>query len=416
MKPKRLRSALALVLLAGMLVSCGTTGPSADAADPTASGQPAAPAGCTISGTARDDVLRGTPGDDTICGLGGNDVLLGRRGDDALIGGAGSDALFGGAGLDELRGGPGIDLLQGGRGRDVLRGGSGDDRCEAASAERAGSCSGPADDPVIAAAGDIACAPDGTRDADSCQQRAASELLANGDAWTVLTTGDNQYDDGELADFQVSYAASWGRVKAITRPSPGNHDYHVSGARGYYSYFGPLAGKRGKGYYSFEVGDWHLIALNSNCGEVGGCDEGSAQERWLRADLAAHPSACTLAYWHHPRFSSGTHGNNGSYDAFWQALYGAGADVVLNGHDHTYERFAPQDPDRRADPAGIREFVVGTGGKSLYDFGTPEPNSEVRDADTFGVLELTLRADGYDWRFVPIAGGSFEDSGSASCH
>jgi acid phosphatase type 7 len=407
-----LRAVFAPMLLTGVLASCH------DARGPTGTSVPAVTvgsAGCTIAGTARDDVLRGTPGDDVICGGEGHDVLLGRGGSDVLLGGRGSDALFGGAGADELVAGPDIDLLQGGPGRDVLRGGTGKDRCDAGSRDRATSCAGPSGDPVVAAAGDIVCPPGGSSGSSSCQQVATSDLLVGGDAWRVLTTGDNQYDDGELSAFREAYAASWGRAKAITRPSPGNHDYHVADARGYFAYFGPLAGKRGEGYYSFDVGDWHIIALNSNCEEIGGCEEGSPQERWLRDDLAAHPATCTLAYWHHPRFSSGSHGNSSRSAAFWQALYEAGADVVLNGHDHTYERFSPQDPEQMSDPNGIREFVVGTGGKSHYTFGAPEPNSEVRSSGTFGILELTLRAGGYDWRFVPAAGGSFEDSGSGTC-
>ena len=410
MIPRVLRPMLALMLLTAVLASCRVADRPAAAV-----GGALAAEGCTIAGTGRDDVLRGTPGSDTICGLGGHDVLVGRGGNDALLGGRGSDALFGGAGTDEIDAGPGIDLLEGGTGRDDLRGGSGEDRCDAGSGDRASSCAGPPAHPVVVAAGDIACAPNDDPSADSCQQMATSDLLVDGDAWLVLTTGDNQYEDGELDDFQASYSASWGRVKAITRPTPGNHDYHVTDARDYYAYFGPLAGERGKGYFSTDVGGWHIIALNSNCGEVGGCGEGSPQEEWLRDDLAAHPSTCTLAYWHHPRFSSGYHGSSTSSAAFWQALYEAGADVVLNGHDHSYERFAPQDPDQASDPSGIREFVVGTGGKSLYDFERPEPNSEVRSSDTFGVLELTLHDDGYDWRFVPAAGGSFEDSGSGTC-
>jgi len=417
---RAVRAAAALAILAATLVACRTTEAPADAgAAPAPAGPQAAeanaPPGCAIAGSGRDDVLRGTPGDDTICGLGGNDVLLGRGGDDVLVGGPGSDALVAGAGADELVGGSGIDLLDGGAGRDALRGGSGEDRCEAGPGDRTTSCAGPAPDPVLAAAGDIACAPGDEPDQDSCQQVATSDLLVDGDAWVVVTTGDNQYEDGQLSDFQRSYAASWGRVKAITRPSPGNHDYHVAGARGYFAYFGPLAGPRGKGYYSFDVGGWHIISLNSNCEEIGGCDEGSPQEQWLRQDLAANPSTCTLAYWHHPRFSSGRHGNSTRSEAFWQALHEAGADVVLNGHDHSYERFAPQDPEQRADPNGIREFVVGSGGKSRYTFGTPEPNSQFRDGDHFGILELTLRANGYDWRFVTI-GGTVRDSGSGSCH
>lgn len=407
-----LRAVFALSILSGVLASCQQEEPSVRAVPANVA---AAAEGCTITGTGRDDVLRGTPGNDVICGGSGHDVLLGRGGNDVLVGGAGSDALFGGAGADEIDAGPQIDLLDGGPGRDVLQGGSGNDRCDAGPKDRATSCTGPSADPVIAAAGDIVCAPGASASSEKCQQQATSDLLVRSDAWAVLTTGDNQYEDGALGAFQSAYAASWGRVKAITRPSPGNHDYHVAGARGYFAYFGPLAGKRGMGYYSFDVGAWHIIALNANCEEVGGCEEGSPQERWLRDDLAADTASCTLAYWHQPRFSSGHHGNSTRSEAFWQALYEAGADVVLNGHDHAYERFAPQDPEQRSDRNGIREFVVGTGGKSLYSFGTPEPNSEVRNADTFGILELTLHEDGYDWRFVPAAGGTFEDSGSGTC-
>jgi len=174
------------------------------------------------------------------------------------------------------------------------------------------------------------------------------------------------------------------------------------GAAGYFDYFGTAAGRRSPGYYSFNLGRWHLIALNSECAQVGGCATGSPQERWLRADLAAPPARCVLAYWHKPRFSSGMHGNNATYTAFWQALHGAGADVVLVGHDHDYERFAPQTPHGRADPArGIRQFVVGTGGKTHYGFRTIRANSQVRNSRTFGVLRLALHPAGYDWRFVP---------------
>ena len=197
---------------------------------------------------------------------------------------------------------------------------------------------------------------------------------------------------------------------------PGNHEYLTRAANGYFSYFGAAAGDPATGYYSFDVGAWHVVALNSNCSAVGGCASGSPQERWLRADLAAHPAACTLAYWHHPRFSSGEHGNEPAYDAFWRDLYAAGADVVLNGHDHDYERFAPQDPSGGSDLArGVREFVVGTGGKNHYRFLTLQPNSQVRDATTFGVLELTLHRTSYDWRFLPEPGKTFTDSGSAVC-
>ncbi len=278
-------------------------------------------------------------------------------------------------------------------------------------------------DPVIAAAGDIACAPEdanfngGAGTATACRQRATSDLLAGLGYKAVLTLGDTQYEDGALTRFQAVYAPTWGRVKAITRPAVGNHEYLTPGAAGYFDYFGWRAGNRTKGYYSFDVGAWHLIALNSNCAAVGGCHAGSPQERWLRRDLAASDSVCTLAYWHHPRFSSGNHGSDSRYAAFWRALYEADADVVLAGHDHDYERFGKQSPAGVADPVrGIRQFVVGTGGRSHYPFKVPLPNSEVRKTGTFGVLELTLRAAGYEFRFVPEAGKSFADSGLELCH
>jgi calcineurin-like phosphoesterase family protein len=274
----------------------------------------------------------------------------------------------------------------------------------------------------IAAAGDIACDPGSRRFGNGlgtgfdCRQRATSDLLVGGGYEAVLALGDIQYEVGAVDAFEASYDASWGRVKSVTRPVPGNHEYHTAGAAGYFEYFGAGAGDPTKGYYSYELGNWHVVALNSNCEAIGGCDAGSAQERWLRADLAAHPSRCTLAYWHHPRYSSGRHGSDSSYVAFWQALVDADADLVLVGHDHDYERFAPQDARGRRDlERGIREFVVGTGGKNLRPFTRVSPNSEARDATSLGVLELTLGADAYEWRFR-AAVGSFTDSGSASCH
>jgi acid phosphatase type 7 len=245
---------------------------------------------------------------------------------------------------------------------------------------------------------------------------ATSNLLTSGPLAAVLTLGDNQYEDNAYSKYQVSYHPSWGRVKSLIRPGIGNHEYLTASAAGYFQYFGAAAGDPSKGYYSFDVGSWHLIALNSNCSQVGGCGSGSPQEQWLRADLAAHSNACTLAYWHHPRWSSGQHGSNTSYNAFWQDLYAAHADVVLNGHDHDYERFAPQAPDGSGNVNGLREFVVGTGGKNHYGFTTVQPNSEVRNSDTYGVLKLTLHPTSYDWRFIPVAGRSFADSGTTSCH
>ena len=263
---------------------------------------------------------------------------------------------------------------------------------------------------MVLAAGDVAAC-----DESGDEQTAA--LLARLPG-TVLGLGDMAYDDGTPSQFQQCYAPSWGRYRARTRPAPGSHDYHDQGASGYYDYFDAAAGRRGKGWYSFDLGGWHLIALNSNCDDIGGCATGSEQERWLRADLAAHPARCTLAFWHHPRYSSGTkHGSQTFMAPIWSALYDGGADLVLSGHEHNYERFAPMDARGRLDNArGIREFVVGTGGKSHYDFGSPVPGSQVRNADTFGVLQLTLSPDGYQWRFMPVQGASFTDSGSGTCH
>lgn len=282
---------------------------------------------------------------------------------------------------------------------------------------------GQASPPILGAAGDIACDPvdasfnGGNGTATACRMKATSDLLLGLGLTAVLLLGDNQYEDGAAAKYQASYHPSWGRLKAITKPIPGNHDYGTPGAAAYFSYFGAAAGDPAKGYYSYDLGGWHLIALNSNCGAVGGCGAGSPQTKWLAADLAAHPGVCTLAYWHHPRFSSGPHGNDATYDAFWQALYTAHADVVLNGHDHIYERFAPQTPAGTADPLqGIRQFTVGTGGKNLTSISVVQPNSEVRNASAFGVLEMTLHPNGYTWRFLSAAGGAVLDQGESLCH
>jgi hypothetical protein len=206
------------------------------------------------------------------------------------------------------------------------------------------------------------------------------------------------------------YAPSWGRHKARTKPSVGNHEYQTPGAAGYFDYFGAAAGDRTKGYYSYGLGEWHIVVLNSNCSIVS-CGAGSAQEQWLRADLAANPAACTLAYFHHPRFNSGaSHGNTPAVQPLWQALYDA-------GNEHLYERFGPQTPGGVADAArGIRQFTVGTGGRGLYNWGTIKPNSEVRNNTTFGVLALTLGSGSYDWRFVPVQGATFTDAGTGACH
>ncbi len=268
---------------------------------------------------------------------------------------------------------------------------------------------------VVAAAGDIACEPTEAVSRDRCRQQATSELLTP-DLTAVLTLGDNQYENGTLDKYRRSYDPSWGRVKAITRPAPGNHEYSGRSAQGYFAYFGAAAGPPGRGWYSFDVGAWHLVSLNSNCAAAGGCAPGSPQHAWLVDDLAASRSRCTLAYWHHPRFSSGFHGENLATAPFWEALHGAGAEMVLNGHDHHYERFAPLAPDGTVDPQrGVRQFVVGTGGRSLYPAPFRLPGSEVRDTSTFGVLLLTLRPDGYEARFVPEAGKTFTDQVSGRC-
>ena len=278
---------------------------------------------------------------------------------------------------------------------------------------------------LIAAAGDIACDPGsasyngGAGTLTACRQKATSDMLVAMAPAAVLTLGDNQYEDGALSKYQQVYDPSWGREKAKTKPVPGNHEYGTAGALGYFSYYGAAAGDPAKGYYSFNLGSWHLVALNSNCAAAGGCGAGSAQVQWLRVDLAANPAQCTLAYWHHPRFSSGsTHGSDATYTAFWQALYDANADVVLAGHEHNYERFAAQTADGVADAArGLREFVVGTGGKSLYGFAaTPLSTSEVRQNSGFGVLKLTLKDGGYEWAFVLEAGQAIADAGSGVCH
>ena len=281
-------------------------------------------------------------------------------------------------------------------------------------------------DPVIAAAGDIACAPDdpdyngGAGTATRCRQRATSDLLVGAGLAAVLPLGDIQYPISSLARIKAVYDPSWGRVKSISRPVLGSHE---GGWVSYFSYFngrgaldGP-AGPTGKGYYSFDIGSWHLVALNSNCSLIA-CAEGSAQEQWLRADLAAHPNSCTLAYWHDPRYSSGHGGSISFTQPLWAALDDAGAEIVLSASSHNYERFAPLDRNGAVDRAhGIRQFVVGTGG-AFFTGGitTGIPGSEVAQNHSFGVLMLTLHPSSYDWQFVPIAGSSFTDSGTDQCH
>jgi hypothetical protein len=259
---------------------------------------------------------------------------------------------------------------------------------------------------VFVGAGDIA-------DCSRPQDEATAQLLDNIPG-TVFTVGDNAYPIGSAANFTNCYEPTWGRHKARTRPAVGDNEYDTPGAAGHFNYFGAAAGDPDKGYYSYDLGAWHIIVLNSNCSQVGGCEPDSPQGQWLQADLAANPSSCILAIHHEPLFSSS--GGDSDLRDFWVPLYEAGADIVLSGHRHNYERFAQQNPDGVADPGrGIRQFVVGTGGASLSSFGSTAPNSQVRNNNTHGVLKLTLHPTSYDWQFIPIAGQTFTDSGSTSC-
>jgi len=283
---------------------------------------------------------------------------------------------------------------------------------------------------VIAAAGDIAC---GSKSGGAnCKQMETSDLLMQINPDAVLTLGDNQYECGELANFDAFYAPSWGRLEARTKPAPGNHEYNTScqnsvpGAPGYYTYFGALASPDDptctvncRGYYSFDLGVWHIVSLNSNCSHsTHSCDAGGSEVVWLQDDLAKHSNKCTLAYFHHPRWSSGKHGDQTAVSTIYQVLYQNNVDVVLAGHDHDYERLAPTDPNGNLDTArGIVNFVVGTGGRNHTGRGpSTVATSQVFDSTSFGVLELTLHPTSYDWRFVAAAGQSFTDSSSQSCH
>jgi hypothetical protein len=260
--------------------------------------------------------------------------------------------------------------------------------------------------PVLVGAGDIAAC-------NSSGDEATAALLDD-IAGTVFTAGDNAYDFGTPIEFQKCYDPSWGRHRQRTRPSAGNHDYATPGAAGYFAYFGAAAGPPGQGYYSYDRAGWHVVVIESNRQTL--LDD-PVQQAWLRQDLASHPARCTLAYWHHPRFSSGTtHGSDPNMEDIWQILYDAGADVVVAGHEHNYERFAPQSPQGAPDAGrGIRQFVVGTGGRSLYPFGAPIANSEFRYNADYGVLKLVLRARDYSWEFINTT-RTVVDRGRDACH
>jgi calcineurin-like phosphoesterase family protein len=275
---------------------------------------------------------------------------------------------------------------------------------------------------VIAAVGDIACDPEtedfngGRGTEEHCRERNVARVIADANVDAVLTLGDTQYEENTPEQYAKSFARSWGFLKPLIRPAPGNHEYLTENATGYFQYFGAAAGDPDKGYYSYDLGAWHVLSLNSECSEVGGCEVGSPQETWLRRELATHQNQCVLAYWHHPRFSSGQHGNAEQMKWMWKTLVKAHVDVALTGHNHSYERFKPLDERGNPSPTGVQEFVVGTGGKNHYPFAYPPlPGLVVRNADTYGALIMTLRPTGYDWEFVPERGGSFSDSGSSDC-
>ena len=257
----------------------------------------------------------------------------------------------------------------------------------------------------LIAAGDIA----------SCWWRAdeATARLVDGMEGVVAPLGDLVYQSGTEGQFADCYGPTWGRHLERTRPTIGNHDRRTEKGAPYFRYFGARAGRPGEGWYSYDLDGWHVVVLNSE----GPIRAGSPQLRWLAADLRAHPSKCTLAYMHRPRFSSGDHGGSSRVRDAWRVLYDAGVDVVLAWHDHLYERFAPLTPDGEPDPVrGITSFVVGTGGAPLYSLGELQPHSRVRNNDAHGVVAFRFRPDGYSWEFVPVPGERFHDRGEGSCH
>jgi acid phosphatase type 7 len=259
----------------------------------------------------------------------------------------------------------------------------------------------------------------GAGDIASCSKNndsATAKLLGNIPG-TVFTLGDNVYPSGTITQFANCYDPTWGRHKARTKPTLGNHDYNTNGSSAYFNYFGARAGTRGKGYYSYDRGAWHIVALNSNCDKVGGCGIDSPQGRWLRNDLANNPSRGTLAYFHDPLYASGTGSNAPEVKPFWNTLYNRGGEVILAGNAHRYERYAKTTPGGARSAKGIRQFIVGTGGEPGGDYNGPDhPDMQVMKRNTPGVLKLNLRADSYAWKFVPVAGETFTDSGTDPCH
>jgi acid phosphatase type 7 len=439
---RRLAPSAAILLLAaaigaGVGVVLGGNDPGPDeTADPQVRGPgvtPGAPADpvvvadpsgrnhtCTVLGTDDDEVLEGTLIDDVFCGLGGDDVIVGGAGDDVVFGGPGNDRVTGGPGADRLYGGPGRDVLHARDGSpDRIDGGAGRDRADFGPLDRSVRVE-TLGDPVVVAAGDIACDPQaqsfeaGEGTAERCRQGHTAALVETLEPDAVLVLGDLQYDYGSYRKYQRSYHPSWGRFKGITHPTPGGEE-DGPGRSGYRRYWGARAAPAGLLWYSFDLGGWHIVSLNSNCPGVSSCDAGSPQEQWLRADLAANSKACTLAFWHEPRYSSAGQSAT-KMTAIWQALYDAGAELVLSGDAHNYERFEPMGANGDIDRArGVRQFVVGTGGESLQSFGVRQAGSLVRRSGTFGVLELRLHPGSYDWRFVHESGRRLTDSGSAAC-
>jgi hypothetical protein len=360
-------------------------------------------------GPAGGQSSTGGHGGGAVEGTGGG---TGTAGGSATAGGtatAGGSGTAGGAGTAGGRAGGSA----GSAGGSATAGGSG---TAGGSATAGGAATGgSSSDPIFVGAGDISACGSGVTGEQTA--KILDGLFANGQNANglVFTTGDNAYEDGTLAQYTSCYDPSWGRHKARTRPSAGNHEWHTAGAAGYFQYWGMTGfGDPAKGaYYSYDLGAWHIIVIDANVSSSPGSDQGN----WLQADLAAHPAKCTLAYWHQSRFSSGYHGSSTYTQDAWQALYDANADVVLSGHDHHYERFAPQTATGTLDMArGIRGFVVGTGGDTTYAINTPIANSELRHTGNYGVLKLTLHADSYDWEYLSEAGQTFTDSGTGQCH